>query len=83
MQRFCYKTYEALDAYDQAIEIDPNNSLAWYDRACIYSLRNNKDQSILNLKKAIELYSAYKEKAKNSDDFKGLWKDKQFKQFIK
>ena len=37
--------------------------MAWYNSAYIYSLINNKDQSILNLKKAIELDSSHKEKA--------------------
>ena len=40
------------------------NIWAWYNSACIYSLINNKDQSILNLKKDIELDSSKKEKAK-------------------
>ncbi len=67
---------EAIKAYDKAIEINPQNSAAWYNRAHIYSLINNQDQSILNLNKAIELYSSYKEKAKKETTLKdyGLMK---------
>jgi hypothetical protein len=36
--------------------------MAWYNSAYIFPI-NNKDQSILNLKKAIELDSSHKEKA--------------------
>ena len=67
---------EAIKGYDKAIEIDPQNSAAWYNRAHIYSLINNQDQSILNLNKTIELYSSYKEKAKKETTLKdyGLMK---------
>ena len=70
------KSDEAAKAYDKAIEINPQNSAAWYNRAHIYSLINNQDQSILNLNKAIELYSSYKEKAKKETTLKdyGLMK---------
>jgi tetratricopeptide (TPR) repeat protein len=70
---------EALEAYDKAIEINPQDSIAWYNRACMYYLINNKDQSILNLKKAINLDSWYKEKAQTDDGFKGLRMNEQFK----
>jgi Flp pilus assembly protein TadD len=42
------KSDEAIQAYNKAIEIDPNYSDAWYNSAFSYSLINNKDQSILN-----------------------------------
>jgi tetratricopeptide (TPR) repeat protein len=61
---------EAIKAYDKAIEIKPQNSTGWYNRAHIYSLINNQDQSIINLNKAIELYSSYKEKAKKETTLK-------------
>jgi hypothetical protein len=42
----------------------------------------NKDQTIFNLKHAIELDSSYKEMAKNDEDFKELWEDEDFKKLI-
>ena len=74
---------EAIRALDKAIEIDPQNSLAWYNGACYFSLTNNKEQAIFNLKKAIKLNPVYTEKALKDDDFKGLWNDEQFKQLTK
>ena len=54
------KSDESIKAYDKAIEIDPHNSEAVYNRVCLYSLINNKEQAIFNLKRAIELNSPYK-----------------------
>ena len=39
---------------------------------------NNKEQAILNLKKAIEFDSSHKDEAKKDDDFKGIWTDEKF-----
>ncbi len=69
---------EALKAYDKAIEINPNHSDAWYNRACLYSHIDNKEQVIFNLKRVIELNSLCKEEAKKDPDFKKLWMDDQF-----
>jgi tetratricopeptide (TPR) repeat protein len=76
------KSNESIKACDKAIEIDPRDSMGWYNRACFYSLINNKDQLILNLKKAIELNSSHKEEAKKGDSFKKFWIDKQFKKML-
>jgi tetratricopeptide (TPR) repeat protein len=74
---------EAKKAFDKAIELNPQNSMAWYNRACIYSLINNKNQSVFNLKRAIELDLSHKEEAKKEEDFKRLWTDEQFEELIK
>ncbi len=68
-----------MKAFDKVVEINPKNSMGWYNRARFYSIINNKDHSILNLKKAIELDPSHKEEAKKDDDFKRLWTNKQFK----
>ena len=57
--------------------------IAWYNRASTYYFINNKDQVIFNLKKAVELDGSLKDVAKKDDDFKGLWKDEQFKEIVK
>jgi hypothetical protein len=50
--------------------------------ACYYSLQNKKVKALENLKKAIELNSKYKEKAKKDEDFKNLWQDEDFKKLV-
>jgi tetratricopeptide (TPR) repeat protein len=74
---------DAIRALDKAIEINQQNANAWHYLACYYSLTNNKEQAIFNLKKAIEINSLYAEKARKNPEFKGLWNDEQFEQFTK
>jgi len=42
----------------------------------------NKNKAIFNLKHAIELDSSSKEKARNDEAFKELWKDEDFKKLM-
>lgn len=45
---------EALKAYEKAIEIKPDDHNAWYNLACSYSLKKEKDNALKSLRKAIE-----------------------------
>jgi len=60
------KSNESIKVCDKAIEIDPRDSMDWYNRACLYSLINNKDQLILNLKKLLSLTHHIKKKQRNA-----------------
>ncbi|HHT9106229.1 MAG TPA: tetratricopeptide repeat protein [Candidatus Wujingus californicus] len=73
---------EALRAYDKVIELSPDAAVAWYSRACIYSLKNDKESILINLSKAIELNSEYKAKAQKGEAFKTLWADEDFKRIV-
>lgn len=46
---------QAIESYDQAIEIKPDYHQAWYNKACYYALQNNIEQEIENLQQAINL----------------------------
>ncbi len=72
----------ALKAYDKAIELKPDYASAWYNKACAYSLKGDKENALKNLSKAIDLDAKYKEKAKSDDDFKNLWDDEDFKRIV-
>ncbi|NVM52238.1 MAG: tetratricopeptide repeat protein [Candidatus Helarchaeota archaeon] len=77
------KRYEdALEYYDKALLIDPNYSRAWYNKACVESLRNNKQESINYLKKVIELDENIIEKAKLEADFDNIRDSEEFKELI-
>ena len=69
---------DALEVYDKAIEIKPEFDSAWYNRACAFSLTNKKEDSLFNLKRAIELDISYKKRAKKDTDFEKLWDDSDF-----
>lgn len=68
--------------FDKAIEIDSDNFSAWYNKACAYSLKRDKENMLKNLVKAIELDPDFKEKAKRDEDFKNFWDDEDFKKIV-
>lgn len=73
---------EALKTFEKVIALKPDNADAWYNRACAYSLKGDKGSALRNLSKAIELDGKNREKAKEDEDFKNLWDDKNFKKII-
>jgi tetratricopeptide (TPR) repeat protein len=50
---------EAIDNFDKAIEIDRNNGLFCYDRACYCSIETRIETAINSLEKAIVLDRKY------------------------
>jgi len=79
---------EALECYEKSFAIDQNyteawiDKSAWYKKACIESLQNNKDKAIEHLKKAINLDDKCKEKAKQDSDFNNIRDSQEFKELI-
>jgi hypothetical protein len=49
----------------------------------MYSLQNKKEKALENLKKAIEVDPALKERAKTDKDFENLWEDEHFKRLVR
>jgi len=73
---------EANQCYDEALKIDINYEMVWYNKACIESLRNNKEKSIEFLKKAIEIDNENINLAKTDGDFDNVKDTKEFKELI-
>jgi len=46
---------QALTAFEKVIELDPNNALAWRQKAMIYMQLEKKEEGLIAAKKAIEL----------------------------
>lgn len=69
----------SLKSFEKAIEIDPNYATAWFNAACVHSLKGEKEKSLKGLQKAIELDESCKKQARVDDDFKSLWDDDDFK----
>ncbi len=58
--------------------------VAWYNKACSYSLQGNIEQAIENLKTAISLnLDKYREMAKTDSDFDAIREDERFQELIK
>jgi tetratricopeptide (TPR) repeat protein len=77
------RAYEvALIAYEKAIELKPDYADAWFNKACLYALKGDKQNALENLSKAIELDVKNKEMAKRDEDFKNLWDDEDFLKIV-
>lgn len=50
-----------------------------YNRACVYALKGDKTNALVDLKKAIELYPSFKNQATKDENFKNLYDDMDFK----
>ncbi len=72
----------ALEAYKKALEIKRDYADAWFRRACIFSIKGEREKALFDLKKAIEIDNSNKEEAKKEKDFKNLWSDKDFKKLV-
>lgn len=70
---------DALAAAGKGLELSPNNPTNIYNRACIYSLKDDKANALTDLKKAILINPSFKEYARKDEDFKKLWEDEDFK----
>jgi len=74
---------EEADYYlTEVLKIDPNYRSAWYNKACIESLRNNQEKSIKLLKKAIDLDKKYSDMTKTDVDLNNIKDLKEFKELI-
>jgi len=56
--------------------------IAWYNKACLESLRNNNEKSIEFLRKAIELDTHLKNDARTEEEFNNVRESKEFKELI-
>ena len=68
--------------YDRALEID-QYAWSYYVKSSIYGRRGDVKNTVLNLKKAIELAPEAKEAAKHEEDFNNVRYSKEFSHLIK
>ena len=59
----------AIEDYSKAIKLDPEQAVAYYNLARIYSLRDNYEDAIRNLGTAIRINPDIKNMAKKENDF--------------
>jgi tetratricopeptide (TPR) repeat protein len=73
---------EAIVALDQVINIAPNFHKAWFNRACAYAKKKDKENMLSSLKKAVELDIENKAYATTDKDFAEYWNDDDFKNIV-
>jgi tetratricopeptide (TPR) repeat protein len=78
---------DALTSCNKAIELLPRDGANYtnamanrtYSRACVYALKGDKTNALADLKQAIELDHSCKSRALKDGDFRGLYRDPDFK----
>lgn len=68
----------AIQALKEALSLEPNEALLYYNLACYLCLSGQKHDALLHLAKALTLDSAYREAAKQEEDFEQLRNDPVF-----
>jgi len=74
---------EAIQAYEMALELNPNASNIWYAIACAYSLTMDKEHTLSNLRRAVELAPYIAGSARKDKDFQWLWDDDDFRKITR
>ncbi|MFX1294793.1 MAG: tetratricopeptide repeat protein [Promethearchaeota archaeon] len=73
---------EAEIIFDEILKIFPKSSEVYYNKACIKSILNNKQEAINLLKTAVELDSKYKKLAKLEQYFENIKDLEEFRELI-
>ncbi len=76
------KLQEIEQLYNEELNLNPYNSIIWYNKACLESLKNNIDKVIEYLKKAIEIDEKHINSAKWDKHFEKVRTLKKFKDLI-
>ena len=84
---FTYKLFKkndkALEWFIKSVEAE-EYSWSYFGAACIYSVKNDKENAIKYLKKAVELEpEAIKARAKTEEDFNNIKNSKEYKELMK
>ncbi len=65
-------TEEILGYLNKMIEINPYNEIALYNSSCIYSVNNNSDSSLKNLRTLVEISPKFKTYVMEDPDFENI-----------
>jgi len=74
---------ESLTLMNKVIELSPNAAENFYNRGCIYCLKGDKRNALVDLKKAFSMNAEFKKYALTDKDLKDLYDDKEFKELTK
>jgi tetratricopeptide (TPR) repeat protein len=76
------KLSDALEIFNELLIKDPNHTAALYNKACIMSLRNNIDESIMLLQKLLKINKNYKNSISRDPDLENIRKDSRFQDLL-
>ncbi len=69
---------KAIDALEQAREVEPTEAVIHYNLACYQSLAGNRHDAIANLMRAIELKPDFRDMVGSESDFDPIRSDPEF-----
>jgi tetratricopeptide (TPR) repeat protein len=73
----------AIAIYQKLVEIEPENSLFWYDLACCYALNDDLESALTALQRSIKLApEEFKQHARTDPDFASIQDHQVFIQLI-
>ncbi len=58
-----------METFDRAIQLNQNDSLAWYNRACLRVKQGQLEEAIADLQHALELHPELVDAVMNDEDF--------------
>src|SRR4030042_4575429 len=70
---------EAIISINKGMELAPDQPAKIYNRACIYCLKGDKVNALVDLQKAISMNPSFKGNARKDEDFKSIYDDEDFK----
>lgn len=73
---------DALKAFEMALDLKPDFHEAWYNKACLYSLKGDKINALSDLSKAIMINPVCKIMAKEDEEFRNLIEDEDFRKIV-
>lgn len=62
----------ALKHFNHALKLDPNDAVAFYNKACVFSRQGKSEKALKSLKKALEIDPSLQEEALRDSDFASL-----------
>ena len=73
---------ESLDALAEAVKLEPELAVAWYNKACAYGQLGRKAEMLDALKRAVESDPALTDAVSADPDFEPFRDDPEFQELI-
>jgi tetratricopeptide (TPR) repeat protein len=74
---------KAIELYKQVLQMSPDFSTGYYELACVYALKGDRDEAIESLKTAVEKGYLYFQRMENDPDLKSVRSHRDFKAILK
>ena len=73
---------KAVEACEKAIDINPNDGMSWYNKACYLTVVGKVDEGMEALKRSIEIDISYAKRAVRDRDFENAKAEEGFRRII-